>query len=130
MKDQPTTKIITSLSASSALCTFADAIKNTEITGHFGDFLYCMDNGRQVFLDHANGGKLATGTLITYNCSVFITKQDGLYKKHVQTWEELRQYLSEGWVLGTDRKQGIKVNFPDSGQNNRLQPEKIYLLQK
>ncbi len=130
MNDLPSTKIITSLSISSALCTFADAIKNLDITGSFGNFMYSVKNGRQVLLGHGYGDKLDAGTIDTNNHSVFITRQDGRYKKHVITWEELRQYLSEGWVLGTERRQGIKVNFPDSGRNNRLQPERIYLYQK
>jgi len=130
MKDLTTTKIVTSLSAASALCTFADAIKNKDITGRFSAFMYCVRNGRNVLLGHGYGDKMEAGGLVSYNYGVFITKEDGRYKKNVYTWEELRQYLSEGWILGTDRKQGVKVHFPNSGRNNRLQPERIYIFQK
>jgi hypothetical protein len=130
MNKLPSTKVITSLSISSALCTFEEAIKNAQIIGSFSNFMYSEKNGRQIILDHGYGDKLEAGTVTSYNHSIFITRQDGRYKKHVTTWEELRQHLSEGWVLGTARRQGIKVNLPDSGRNNRLQPEKIYVFQK
>ena len=35
-----------------ALCTLAEAIQRPDITGSFGNYLYCVKNGRQVLLGH------------------------------------------------------------------------------
>lgn len=115
------------LRSSDAFCTLEEAIARPDITGCFGDYLYCVKNGRQVLLGH--GGNLepmSPGSVVTTVQSVFVTK--GPYQhRNPETWEALRDYLNQGWIIGTVKQPGIKLWFADNGRNNRRTPERLFV---
>ena len=127
LDEHRTTPIVGQLDPVDAVCTFAEAISRPDITGNFGDFLYCAQNGQQVLLGHSGPELLGTGGSATASHSVFMSKDDGSWHRSPVTWEELRDLLSQGWVLGTDRRPGIKTWYPHNGRNWRLTPEDVYV---
>ena len=130
LQDQRSTIVYGQIDISTAFETFADAINDANFTGNFGEYLYCNKNGRQILLGYHDGTKMELGYEIVYVHPVFISKDHGSYKKNVRTFEELRSHLSEGWMIGTNRRQGIRISFTDKTENRRLDPRYIFIVQK
>jgi hypothetical protein len=122
------------LDPAEAIGSFAECLERSKVNGAFDNYRFCVQNGRQVLLGHQfTGGKETlpktqsvfwTGKLVN---TVFVSKKDR-GPRHVQTWEELREALKEGWLIGTRRSPGVKIYFADSGRNNRREAERILVL--
>jgi len=125
-----TTIIVEGLSSKDAVCTFAEAILDERISGNFGDYFYCVKNGRQVVFSQGYSEPMGVGSRISTVHDVFMSKNDGCYYHHPATWEELRELLKQGWVIGTDRRPGVKFCFPDNGRNFRRLPEHLFVFNK
>lgn len=123
--------LVKGLHPKDSICSLAEAINNPQISGRFGDYLYCVKNGRQVILGHGDWEQPLheNHRLITAQ-TVFMSKNDGNYHRRPSTWEEMRELLSQGWVLGTNRYPGIKIWYPDNGRNYRRSPEEIYVFER
>ena len=123
------------LSLDNAICSFSDAIENKKITGCFGDYLYSV-NGNQIILDNLDlyyrFQEYDLVISITGYQRVLMSKagSSGKYRRQVQTWEDLRQALEEGYVIGTDKKRGIKTFRLKSGTNYSYSPEDIFVFDK
>jgi len=115
------------LRSEDSLYTLAEAIQRPDITGRFDYYLYCVENGRQVLLGHNSivepMGPGSTASTIQY---IFVT-QGNTHHHRTETWEELRDYLRQGWIIGTVKQPGAKLSFMDTGRNNRRVPERIFV---
>ena len=113
-----------------AIGTISECIQNPDVTGDLIDYDYFVLNGRRVLLGHYDFPEFAKDAQVVeiggmkIN-AIFVTQ--GNRKRHVTTWEELRLLLAEGWVIGTERRPGVKIWFASSGRNSRRGPEKIYV---
>lgn len=115
------------LRSEDALCTLDEAIERPNITGCLGDYLYCVKNGRQILLGHDGGlAPLGPGSTVGVVQYIYVSK-DLTHHRHTETWEELRDYMRAGWVIGTIRYPGVKFWFMDNGRNNRRAPERIFV---
>lgn len=116
-----------------AVGTIADCLKREDIGGPFDDFKYCVANGREVLLGHQPFPRVRPGEVREMRTSdptvnsVFVSK--GLPRhRSASTWEELRRYLREGWVIGTERYPGVKFWFVSSGRNGRREANRILVV--
>lgn len=115
---------------SAAIGTIAECIQNPEITGDLIDYDYFVLNGRRVLLGHHDfpgfDGDTEVVEIGGSNVNaIFVTQ--GNRKCNVTTWEEVRSLLTEGWVIGTDRRPGVKIWFASTGRNSRRDPSKIFV---
>jgi hypothetical protein len=129
----------TTLDITCALGNFTECLEREDITGRFDKYRYCAANGRQVLLGHHNGlDGIEPGHVIEVHLlrrgeskgvanSVFISK--GLnYHRQVDSWEELRRFMKEGWIIGTERHPGLKICFADKGRNYRRRANRIFVI--
>jgi hypothetical protein len=128
------------LEVESAIGTLAECIEQEDILGSFDDYKYCAANGRQVLLGHHSGVRIDPGEIrrirnlsrgkkgkVNSVNSVFVSK--GLHHhKAAYTWEELREYLQNGWVIGTERYPGVKICFLSTDRNFQRKAERIFVL--
>jgi len=115
-----------------ALGTIAKCLSNPAVTGSFDNFLYCAANGRQLLLGHHGREAVRPDHVIQaegfpFLNYVFVSK-DPQHHRHAATWEELRDYLEQGWVIGTERYPGVKIWFASTARNSRREPERIFVL--
>jgi hypothetical protein len=113
-----------------AIGTIAECIQNREVTGDLIDYDYFVLNGRRVLLGHHDfpglGGDTEAVEIGGSNVNaIFVTQ--GNRKRNVTTWEELRTLLAEKWVIGTERRPGVKIWFASTGRNSRRDPNKIFV---
>lgn len=106
--------------------TFYDCLAKPGVSGLFDRFEFSALKGRQILLGHhvfeTPYDIIELGAPGGVN-QVFITY--GNKTRQVYSWEELRAYLREGWILGTDRYPGIKICFANSGRNSRRDSDQI-----
>jgi hypothetical protein len=114
-----------------AIGTIAECIQNPDVSGDLIDYDYFVLNGRRVLLGHydfppvasvPSGLSIVEGGNIN---SIFVTQ--GNRKRNVTTWDELRALLSDGWVIGTERRPGVKIWFASTARNSRRDPDKIFV---
>jgi hypothetical protein len=118
-----------------AIGTFAECLERSNVQGAFDNYRFCVQNGRQVLLGHhdlRNGSGEISTTPFEYSKgsavnTVFVSQEDR-GPRHAQTWEELREALKEGWLIGTRRYPGVKICFADNGRNFRREAERILVL--
>lgn len=115
---------------SAAIGTIAECIQNPEVAGDLIDYDYFVLNGRRVLLGHYDFPAVGADTDSveiggSHINSIFVTQ--GNRRRSVTTWEELRSLLAEGWVIGTERRPGVKIWFASTGRNSRRDPAKIYV---
>jgi hypothetical protein len=118
-----------------AIGTFAECLERSNVQGAFDNYRFCVQNGRQVLLGHhtlISGRRdiLKTSFAVSSRSSVntvFVSKE-ARGPRHAQTWEELREVLKEGWLIGTRRYPGVKICFADNGRNFRREAERILVL--
>lgn len=114
-----------------AVGTVADCLEDARVTGPFDSYLYCVANGRRVLLGHQDTPTITEGHRVvirgSYIDSVFVSRGNYRHRDRT-TWEELREAVSEGWVIGTERYPGVKIWFCSAGRNSRREPERIFVL--
>ena len=117
-----------------AIGSFAECLERSKVNGAFDDYRFCVQNGRQVLLGHHFTGDqeaLPKTGIVSWSGgsinTVFVSKEDR-GPRHVQTWEELREALKDGWLIGTRRSPGVKIYFADNGRNNRREADRILVL--
>lgn len=117
-----------------ALGTIAECVSNPAVTGSFDNFEYCAANGRQLLLGHHDIDAVRPGHVIRAESFqspslnyVFVSK-DPQHQRHAATWQELRYYLEESWVIGTERYPGVKIWFASTARNSRRELERIFVL--
>jgi len=121
-------RIYDQLDPDKAIGTMEELLQNGVGKGAFGKYLYCLKNGKQVLLGHSNPSPIGPGGRVSSTQCVFITK--GIpYKRNVATWEDLKEYLEQGWIIGTQKRPGIKVWHPLTGRNYRRDPMDIYVFE-
>lgn len=116
---------------SGALCTMSDGILLPDkVNGEFEQYLYGLQNGKQVLLGHHPFPALNIGDTVSLTQYVFVSREDGTQRRQLATWEALREYLSQGWVIGTDRYPGVKLWLASKGHNLRRPLETVYVFSR
>jgi hypothetical protein len=121
------------LNVNAAIGTIADCVEREYVKGSFDDFRYCVANGREVLLGHHQVPQVKPGEIREMRTSdssvnsVFVSKGPN-HHRSASTWEELREYLREGWVIGTERYPGVKFWFVSSGRNSRREANRIFIV--
>lgn len=124
-----TIEIVESVDLEDAIGTISDLIKNEAISGSFGDYLYGLRSKKQVLLGHEYPSPVSPGGTVGSAQYIFVTK--GIqYKRHAETWEDLRELLDQGWIIGTERRPGVKIWYPVLGRNHRRDPDDIFVFRK
>ena len=105
-----------------------DCIQDEAIEGALGDYLYAWKNGQQILIgSRQQEGALPDDSVVVTTSFVFMSKDDGRQQRRPTTWNDLRALLAEGWVVGTDKKPGVKAWYPKTGRSIRRQLQDIYV---
>jgi hypothetical protein len=119
------------LDKESAIGSINDCIETGSLSGAFDKFQYCVRNGRQVLLGHHDNGpilesiKIATSHSKSVNY-IFMSK--GKQYRSAYTWNEVRDLLLDGWIIGTERYPGVKIWFASTGRNSRRDMKHVFVI--
>jgi hypothetical protein len=119
------------LDKETAIGSINDYLEAGNLSGEFDKFQYCVRNGRQVLLGHHDNSpilesiKIATSHTESVNY-IFMSRG----KKHLNayTWNEVRDLLLNGWIIGTERYPGVKIWFASTGRNSRRDMKHIFVI--
>lgn len=104
-----------------AIGTFDQCLERKDIKGSFDNFKFAVSNCRQIVLNHQNlyrDKDMGSIAKIMGNANtVFVMNEEGKNRK-ATTWEELRDYLKQGWFVGTKKTPGIKFSFIGGSRKN------------
>lgn len=107
-----------------------DCLQDETVEGALGDYLYAWKNGQQILIGTRQQGALLEESVLETTAFVFMSKDEGRQQRRPSTWNELRALLAEGWVVGTDRKPGVKGWYPQTGRSIRRQMQDIYVFRQ
>jgi hypothetical protein len=107
-----------SLDVDNAIGIIAECLEPGDVSGSFDHYRYCAANGREVLLGHHQYPPVN---------SVSVSKGPH-HHRSARTWEQLREYLRDGWVIGTERYPGVNLWFVSSGRNSRREVDRIFVV--
>jgi hypothetical protein len=115
----------------SAIGSINDCLDSGDLWGEIDKFQYCVRNGRQVLLGHHNIGPIHESLIIktAHRRSVnYIFMSRGKQHRSLYTWNEVRDLLLDGWIIGTERYPGVKIWFASTGRNSRRDMKHIFVI--
>jgi hypothetical protein len=113
-----------------AIGTVEDCLLNPGVTGDLIDYVFFVLNGRRVLLGHYDLPPVDSPMRIGGPNTNYIFITQGDRKRHITNWEDLRVFLAENWIIGTECRPGVKIWFASTGRNSRRSPEKIFVARR
>jgi hypothetical protein len=119
------------LDKESAIGSINDCLEAGGLNGALDKFQYCVRNGRQVLLGYHGNGPILESVIIEtpIRKSVnYIFMSKGKQHRNAYTWNEVRNLLIDGWIIGTERYPGVKIWFASTGRNSRRDMKHIFVI--
>jgi len=125
-----TTTIVGLLDLGDAIGTMLECSQDVTVEGALGDYIFAWKNGQQILIGSRQQEALTEESVVGTTPFVFMSKDDGRQQRRPTTWSDLRALVAEGWVVGTDRKPGVKGWYPKTGRSIRRQMQDIYVFRE